>query len=109
MKGVAKDRAVPAGAAIGMAYSAKRLLIDNDNDGTSAPLTYLATNPYKQKLPALLQGTMARADTFARTDRYAGAVAGIVVSAAPKIPGVRVLAKPVDKAVRRVFKGKVSL
>jgi hypothetical protein len=105
-----KDNSTPMGIAIGAVYSGKRVLMDTTDGGQSGGLTYLLTNPYGQALPALLLGTFDRVFVNAKDlDRYYGLGGGALVSASPKIPLIRMFAKPVDKAVRRLSKGKVSL
>lgn len=105
-----KDRAVPLGMGAGALVSGSKVLLAPNAAG-SGPVTYLM-GAIKAGVP-LGDALATTVDKFgvALTDlnKYYPALGGALVSASPKIPVLSLIARPADKAVRRLTKGKVSL
>ena len=107
-KGAPKsDRAMPLGASVGLGVSALEVATGTSKY-SSSPLGYLLqpSVPMATRIANVSNSLKAEAVNF---DNYKFGLAGVVLSASPKVPILRMAAKPVDRVVRRVSKGKVSL
>ena len=107
-KGGVGKKAMPLGVAIGVGASGMEMLTEKMPDGTIsvAEAVFYPYGSIGKKVSAV--GSKLKVKST-QLDNYKWALGGILVSAAPRIPVLRVLARPVDSAVRRLGKGKVSL
>ena len=105
---VTADRAVPLGAAMGAAVTGLKLASDTSYYGGNFSVA--------QGMVGLVKGTSSATNVVASTRKalstpknYIPLVAGAALSVAPKVPLVRIVAKPLDRAVRRLTHGKAGM
>lgn len=96
-----KDRATPLGATAGAIGVGNDMLLVR-NPVYFDPVTYIKTGDFTSAMKSLVVNAKDM-------KRYKYGAFGLIISAAPKLPLVSLIAKPADKAIRRVSKGKVSL
>ena len=107
-KGGVGKKAMPLGAAIGAGATGLEMLTEKMPDG-SISVAEAVFYPYGSvgaKVSALGKKSLIK---LKQPDNYKYALAGMLISAAPRVPIVRAVARPIDSAVRRLGKGKVSL
>ena len=93
---------MPAGLALGATWGISDAIIDAQ---PTKIWKYTDLNP----LERVLWIARSSAKEMMTPDTYTPVLMGALVSASPKIPLVRLVARPADKAIRRLSKGKVSL
>ena len=105
-KGAVKsDRAYPAGATGGLLLLGVKLMTERKT--LASPLSQLtAKQPTGDKVKYFMQSLE---DNATELDNYKIPLVMTGASAAPKLPVLKLAAKPIDKAIRRATRGKVSL
>ena len=103
-------QAKPIGLSTGAAITGADVLLMPTSAG-SGPVTYVVKAfqsgvPLGDMLPALVTRSKA---SLTDTKKYMPFLAGAVITASPRIPIIGILAKPVDKGLKRLSKGKWGL
>lgn len=101
-RSVKSDKASPLGASGGLVLTGAEMVFIGPTDTAWSPFMAVKAGDYKGALDLLKRNAMT-------PDKYMPVLAGMLVSASPKIPLVRIIAKPLDETVRRASKGKVSM
>lgn len=104
------DKATPLGLGVGATVSGFEILMGKTDAGELGPLPRLVEffkSPSDPNQLVLLERSVKA--NMTDLDRYKGALFGAIVSASPKMPLVKIIAKPVDKSLRKLSKRKVSL
>lgn len=103
-----KDKSVPLGAAGGMFLTGEKILFEKTVDGYISPVEALF---YSGWTPA--EKVSKSADRLASNamdlKRYYPLVGGAVISSSKRMPLIGMVARPVDKMLKRLSKGKVGL
>ncbi len=99
--------AMPLGAAVGAGAAGLEILMDKTPMGSLGPVPQMFTaEPIPERIQYVGKALQAN---MTNLENYKFLLGGMLISAAPRIPVIRVLARPLDSAVRRLGKGKVSL
>ncbi len=99
------------GATAGLVLTGAKVLLMKTDAGATGPLPYVPA-AFKQKVPI---GDIASgfADRLTANvvdyERAYPMIGGALLTASPRIPGIRMIAGPVNRAIKKATKGKVSL
>jgi hypothetical protein len=99
-----------AASTAGLLISAAEFLVnDPEPNVIGSPLANLTVNDGRSIADRFNNTLNAVKANAMKPEIYVPAVAGAAISAAPRIPIVRIVAKPLDKTIKGVTKGKVGL
>ena len=100
-------KAKPVGMAMGLGYGAYDVLATRAPNNYASPIAQLLSSaPLDDKLTntgIALKSALSDANT------YKVPLLGLLVTASPKIPFVGIIAKPADRGLKRLTKGKWGL
>ena len=101
------DRAMPLGVAMGATVTGLKMASDTSYYGGTTVARGIVNYAKGQNSTENVVASTRKA--LSNPKNYIPLVAGTALSVAPKVPLVRIVAKPLDRAVRRLTHGKAGM
>ena len=100
-------KAKPLGMAVGLGYGAFDVLATRAPNGYLSPIAQLlASGTIDEKLT---NASVALKSAMTSPETYKVPLAGLLITASPRIPLIGIIAKPANKGLKRLTKGKWGL
>jgi len=102
-----KKKAKPVGMAMGLGYGAIDVLATRAPNNYASPLSQLLADvPLESKVENI---GVALKSALTSTETYKVPLLGLLITASPRIPVIGIIAKPADRGLKRLTKGKWGL
>ena len=104
----APKKSMPVGAAAGSTITAVQILAKKTDEGWYSPLEvlFLKDVALSEKISRMESALTKNATDL---DRYGPLLVGALVSASPRLPVVGIAAKPLNRMIKKMSKGKWGL